>query len=257
MRIWAFDRLGGIASEHFDINEDGLQLISTILGFLWMSEADCGFDPTITMQNGRQIIEIERNGQTERLILDSLMKRAPCIAGRATTCWKAYLEADPRTSLVVKDSWQYTERDEEGELLKEATERGVANVSRYYHHLTVYVRGKADGVRDNVRGGLDIRTETIGPNDWRSRLTQAHLMLRDRVVTAAGPARNALLAKQVLLYHLVSDPARHLQSKYPTIYCQIESIGVSSCATLANQFIRQALPLIRSLSTLTCSLSTT
>ena len=86
------------------------------------------------------------------------MKRAPCIAGRATTCWKAYSEADPSTPLVVKDSWQYTERDEEGELLQEATEMGVINVARYYHHETVYVRGRVDDVRENVRGGLDVRT---------------------------------------------------------------------------------------------------
>ncbi|KAK3369809.1 hypothetical protein B0T24DRAFT_488694, partial [Lasiosphaeria ovina] len=36
MRLWEFDRLGAIASDQFDINEDGLRLVSTILGFLWM-----------------------------------------------------------------------------------------------------------------------------------------------------------------------------------------------------------------------------
>ncbi|KAJ5700697.1 hypothetical protein N7536_003710 [Penicillium majusculum] len=84
--------------------------------------------------------------------------RAPCIAGRATTCWKAHREAELRVPLVVKDSWQYTERDEEGELLQEATERGVVNVARYYHHSTVYIRGEIDDVQDNVRGGLDMKT---------------------------------------------------------------------------------------------------
>ncbi|KAJ5559163.1 hypothetical protein N7461_003135 [Penicillium sp. DV-2018c] len=158
MRVWAFDRLGGLASERFDINEDGLQFVSTILGFLWMSEAECGFDPTITEKDGRRIIEIERNGQVERLILDRLLKRTPCIAGRATTCWKAHREDVPGVPLVVKDSWQYPERDEEGDLLQEATERGVVNVARYYHHATVSIRGKIDDVRDNVRGGLDVRT---------------------------------------------------------------------------------------------------
>ncbi len=38
MSIWVFDRLGGIASEQFDINKDGLRFVSTILEFLWMSE---------------------------------------------------------------------------------------------------------------------------------------------------------------------------------------------------------------------------
>ncbi|EXL65867.1 hypothetical protein FOPG_17933 [Fusarium oxysporum f. sp. conglutinans race 2 54008] len=37
MRVWAFDRLGGIASEQFDINKDERQFVSTILGFLWMN----------------------------------------------------------------------------------------------------------------------------------------------------------------------------------------------------------------------------
>jgi hypothetical protein len=34
MRLWEFDRLGGIASEQFDINKDGLQFVSAMLGFL-------------------------------------------------------------------------------------------------------------------------------------------------------------------------------------------------------------------------------
>lgn len=89
----------------------------------------------------------------------------PCIASRATTCWKAYREADPRTPLAIKDSWQYTERDEGGELLQEATERGVVYVARYYNHATVRIGGKDDDVRDNVRGGLDIRlTSNYRPN---------------------------------------------------------------------------------------------
>ncbi|GAW24971.1 hypothetical protein ANO14919_145680 [Xylariales sp. No.14919] len=162
MRVWLFDRLGGIASERFDINQDGLQFVSTILGFLWMSEEELGFDPTIITENGQRFIEIERKAepeaeaQTERLIIDGKVQRVPCVAGRATTCWKAHREDDPRTPLIIKDSWQYTERDEEGELLREATKNGAVNVARYYHHETVYVRGEVDDVRGNVRGGLNV-----------------------------------------------------------------------------------------------------
>ncbi|KAK6950139.1 hypothetical protein Daesc_008465 [Daldinia eschscholtzii] len=157
MRIWEFDRLGGLASEQFDINQDGLQFVSTVLGFHWMSEEQLGLDPTIsTEEDGRRVVTIRRNGRPERLVIDKLMKRAPCIVGRATTCWKAYREGNPQTPLVIKDSWQYTERDEEGELLKEATEKGVVNVARYYHHETVFVSNKPDDVRGNVRGGLAI-----------------------------------------------------------------------------------------------------
>jgi hypothetical protein len=66
MRIWEFDRLGGIASERFDVNEDGLRFVSTVLGFLWMNQEELGFDPTIITADGRRYIEIERNGQRER-----------------------------------------------------------------------------------------------------------------------------------------------------------------------------------------------
>lgn len=156
MRVWAFDRLGGIASEQFDINEDGLQFVSTVLGFLWMNEEELGFDPTIMMANKEHFIEINRNGSTEHIVIDEVMQRARCIAGRATTCWKAHRKGHPEMPLVIKDSWQYLERDEEGNLLREVTTKGVVNVARYYHHETVQVRGKDDDIRSNVRGGLDV-----------------------------------------------------------------------------------------------------
>ncbi|OAA64234.1 Protein kinase-like domain protein [Niveomyces insectorum RCEF 264] len=155
MRIWEFDRLGGIASGQFNVHDDGLRFVTTVLGFLWMDEQQLGFDPTIVSLGGRQYVTIERNGIQERLVLDGVMRRAGCISGRATTCWAAHREGDSQT-LVMKDSWQYTERDEEGVLLQEATERGVVNVARYYHHETVQVRGADDDVLGNVRGGLDV-----------------------------------------------------------------------------------------------------
>jgi len=158
MRLWLFDRLGGIGSTRFDINEHGLQFVSVILGFLWMDEAQLGFDPTIFSTGAIRYIEIERNGQKERLIIDQLIKRAPCVAGRATTCWKAHRDGDDsRIPLVIKDSWQYPEREEEGELLREATSRDVVNVARYYYHETVCVGEKEDDIQSNVRKGLDIR----------------------------------------------------------------------------------------------------
>ena len=82
---------------------------------------------------------IIRGGSTERLILDGTMKRARCIAGRATTCWKAHRQDDPHVLFVVKDSWQYLEREEEGEFLSEATDKGVVHVARHYHHETVRI----------------------------------------------------------------------------------------------------------------------
>ncbi|KAK3309276.1 uncharacterized protein B0T15DRAFT_573290 [Chaetomium strumarium] len=55
IRLWVFGRLGSIASEQFDINKNGLRFVSTILGFLWMSEEELGFDPTIKIGKGPTI----------------------------------------------------------------------------------------------------------------------------------------------------------------------------------------------------------
>ena len=104
MRVWEFDRLGPIASARFNVNQDGLQFVSTILGFLWASEEELGFDPTVIASDDQRYIEIKRDGAPERLVIDHIMLRTPCIGGRATTCWKAHPERSPSTTLVVKDS---------------------------------------------------------------------------------------------------------------------------------------------------------
>jgi Fungal protein kinase len=161
MRLWEFDRLGGIASSPFDINKEGLQFVSAALGYLWMNKEQLGFDPTILESDGKRYIEIMRNDKTERLVIVELMKRHSSVAGRATTCWKAYRDGDKsKMILVIKDSWQYPEREEEGELLSEATEKGAVNVARYYHHETVRVGGKDDDINGNVRKGLGIMKAT-------------------------------------------------------------------------------------------------
>jgi len=157
MRLWEFDRAGMVGSEKFDINKDGFRFVTMILGFLSMNEEQLGFDPTIITVGDKRFIQIERNGQQERLIIDELVKLAPCIVGRATTCWKAHREGDDSgTPLVIKDSWQFPERQEEGEMIREATEKNVVNVARYYYHETVSVGNQDDDVQSNVRKSLDI-----------------------------------------------------------------------------------------------------
>lgn len=158
MRVWEFDRLGPIASSRFDVNQDGLRLVSTILGFLWANEEELGFDPTIVTLGGQQHMEIRRNGASERIVIDEVMRRTACIGGRATTCWKAHPEGNPSTTLVIKDSWQYPERDEEGDLFREVTGNGVQHVARYYYHETIRLPdGRVDDVQGGIRKGLDIR----------------------------------------------------------------------------------------------------
>ncbi|CAK7566897.1 MAG: hypothetical protein SEPTF4163_004851 [Sporothrix epigloea] len=183
MRIWEFDRTGGIASEKFDIHKDGLQFVYSILGFLWMNEEQLGFDPTIRTEDGKRFVEIEKDGLKERIIIDALILRTRCIVGRATTCWKAHPDGHPELQLVVKDSWQYPEREEEGGLLHEAASRGVVNVARHYHHETVQIRGEVDDIRGNVRGGLDVTTAT----NYRSERSTVPPQLAGKSTPPAGP----------------------------------------------------------------------
>ncbi|KAE8353895.1 hypothetical protein BDV28DRAFT_97792 [Aspergillus coremiiformis] len=178
MRLWEFDRVGAIASSSFDTNKDGLQFISIMLGFLLMNDEQLGHDPSILRtSDGAKYIEITRNGESERLFLEELMKRSACVAGRATTCWKARREGDQTNApLVIKDSWQYPEREEEGKLLYEAREKGVINVARYYYHETVQVNKKADTIRENVRKGLDVTQST----NYKSTRSELSLTVHDR-----------------------------------------------------------------------------
>ncbi|KAI1908546.1 hypothetical protein LOZ65_006628 [Ophidiomyces ophidiicola] len=173
LRVWEFDRCGGIGSEQININEDGLQFVTVMLGFLLMGRPQLGFDPTISTENGCRYIKIRKNDdERERLVIDKVILRARGISCRGTTCWKAHHENEPNTPLVVKDSWQYPERDEEGELLRHAMESGVTNVARYYHHETVQVDGNNDDV-SAIRKGLRASTQSTGQDDNQAGLQRS------------------------------------------------------------------------------------
>ena len=156
MRLWGFDRLGATTSQPFDIHKNGLMFVTVLLGFLWMDDEQLGLDPDLMEVDGQRFVKINRDRKEERLIItDTLRDHAPCIVGRATTCWKAYREGDEsKKPLVVKDSWQYVDRPEEGELVRKATAARVINISPYYHHETVSFNGRDDAVRSNVRKGM-------------------------------------------------------------------------------------------------------
>ncbi len=155
MRLWHFDRSGSSRSSSFDINQEGLKFVRIMLGYHLMNDGSLGLDPTIQKSGGKRFVEIIRDDTIERLILTKEIIKQAVVVGRATTCWRAYRDGDKSEErLIVKDSWQYEERPEEGELIKEATDSGVRNIARYYHHETVQVDGKNDDIVDNVRRGL-------------------------------------------------------------------------------------------------------
>ena len=167
MRLWHVDRSGSSGSSSFDINQEGLKFVRVMLGYHLMGDEQLGLDPTIQQSGGQRHIEITRDDQVERLILTEEIRKHAVVAGRATVCWRAYCDKDPsKEPLVVKDSWQYEERPEEGELIKEATDKGVKNIARYYHHETVQVNGKNDDIIENVRRGL---MKTCGRTRFKQR----------------------------------------------------------------------------------------
>ena len=120
-----------------------------------MNNEQLGFDPTIQQsKDGKRYINISRAGKIERLVVEKEITKRAVIVGRATTCWLCYQD-DSTEPLVVKDSWQYMERPQEGELIQQATEKGVCNIARYYHHETVEINQEVDDVFANVRRGLE------------------------------------------------------------------------------------------------------
>jgi len=138
-----------------------------MLGYFLMNHEQLGLDPRIQESDGKRYMEITRNDKIERLILTEDIKQQAVIVGRATTCWRAYRDGDESEEpLVVKHSWQYEERPEEGELIKEATDKGVRHIARYYHHETVQVGGKNDDTLENVRKGL---MKSCGRTTFRQR----------------------------------------------------------------------------------------
>ena len=155
MRLWQFDHSGSSGSTPFDINEDGDRFVRVMLGYHLMNDEQLGFDSTIHRVDGQRCIDITRNGQIERLFLEKEVRKHAGIIGRATTCWKAYRGAGASiTRLVIKDSWQYEERPEEGELIRDATSQSVINIAQYYHHETVQCANKDDDIFGNVRKGM-------------------------------------------------------------------------------------------------------
>jgi len=103
MRLWEFDRLGGIASSSFDINKEGLQFVSVVLGYLCMDNKQLGFDPTIKELHGKCYLHITRNGKTEQPAIVGPPKRTPQqLAERRPTGRSIAKETSPSGSLLSK-----------------------------------------------------------------------------------------------------------------------------------------------------------
>ncbi|KAJ5971687.1 uncharacterized protein N7479_001605 [Penicillium vulpinum] len=88
IRIWVFGRLEGVVSERFDTNTDVLQFVSTIFGFLY-NIYERGAMWTWPYDHHQQRLAIHRDRAARKRIVNAL-----------------------GALLIVKDSWQYKERNE-------------------------------------------------------------------------------------------------------------------------------------------------
>jgi hypothetical protein len=159
MRIWLFDRVGGIGSTSFNIHKDPKRFIRVILGFAVMGPGALGHDMTIqTTDNGTRFVMI---GRKKFFLLDKVFGQ-PVVSGRATVCWRAQSNNDPNTIYVIKDSWRNSTQNPEGPMLKKVTETlrdtwedGRPLIVEHFCHGDVKLfNGQTDDVA-NIRKGLE------------------------------------------------------------------------------------------------------
>lgn len=160
MRVWQFDRLGGIVSEQFDIHKQGYKFVLTILGFLCMNDKELGLDPTIETIDNKRCIVIKREGQRkEFIVLKELVKQDRNIEGRATKCWVGHPKTNPKKKLIVKDVWENGRiygpfGSPEGSTVEQMTQSGIVNVVQYYHRYVVRIGNQDDDVLKCIRRNL-------------------------------------------------------------------------------------------------------
>ncbi len=167
MTHYVFDRSGVTISNSFDISKVPERFLRCIAGFLVLDEARLGFRSPDTPDFFKITFD-----STEYIV-----QRAPFVVpafdrllGRGTTCWRAKWankkdrpegwasEEDEEWPLVLKSSWQYVVRREEGSYLKELeNEPGVPDLVSYRKNA-VKINGKdveltTDFARGNFRMG--------------------------------------------------------------------------------------------------------
>ncbi len=152
VRLFMFDHSGGVASDEFDVHQNGRRAVQAFVAFQMMSDLQLGFDPAIN-DDGQNRIHIVRDGVPEVVVLDKEFATTKAISSRGTSVWKGHLLGDvQRNPIVVKDTLQLAERPDEGVSLQRVTE-GAKNFVAYYHHEVVHVDGRPDGT-DLIRQGL-------------------------------------------------------------------------------------------------------
>ncbi|TGZ80773.1 hypothetical protein EX30DRAFT_372091 [Ascodesmis nigricans] len=128
MRCWVFTRSGEVVSPRLTLTEHAdLKTFSRVF-YGYLHNPDLGLAKT----DDPAMRAIKLNGK--ELQLGDIFFNTTAIVTRATMCRHAYFASQPLDMQVLKSSWRYETRHNEGDLLKEAAEAGVKGIAIYSGH---------------------------------------------------------------------------------------------------------------------------
>ncbi|KAH8109274.1 kinase-like domain-containing protein, partial [Phellopilus nigrolimitatus] len=134
-----FDRAGVIASDTFNIHEHPEKFLRIVIGFLFSSKTELGYDNSIVVENGSLFITVK----DKKFRLEQHIYAEPCIRGRGTACYLASLDGK---QYVIKDSWVDDNRQSpEQQILKHL--HGVAGVPTIAAYDAVKIGREKDTTR--------------------------------------------------------------------------------------------------------------
>jgi hypothetical protein len=127
LQVWT--RSGGVSSRRIELNTDeGLQLFWRIFtAYFRMEPQQLGYSELSKKPTTIGLYSVDV-GWTDEIDRDR------AIVSRGTTCWAVSPLHPKGPPLVLKDSWQYSERTHEGDLLAMCQKRNVKGVVGYLAH---------------------------------------------------------------------------------------------------------------------------
>lgn len=163
MQCWVFHRSGGMGSKLVDIRLQPQLFLKVMIGYSSMSDAELGFDTTITLGHlGTDTIEIKTpNGELEVFeIHKEPIRRSSTIVGRGTVYWRArkldHSGKETEWSYMVKDSWRTQAHYSEATFMQRVKQehRWVIGVGQYYASQDIELPNVTNGIKAGICRGL-------------------------------------------------------------------------------------------------------
>lgn len=116
MTVVAFDRSGWVANKSFNIHKEPQKFLRTVIGHLFMDDANYGIDQTLRLRGEKRQIFVNKEWYdiVEIIHVESVLR------GRATVCY--HVRKDEK-DYVVKDTWvDESRKEKESDILKRLNE---------------------------------------------------------------------------------------------------------------------------------------